>query len=472
MTGTRTEKTTVGESRTLGQWKRTYQRYFAAGFIIAVLVHVLVTYLYQTATEQPAREVSVTVEKPEYDLVQPPVKFELRAPRLAKSFSVTKTPSYVSSFTPREIKFEPTQATRVEQTPSVTSARPGSGKPSQFEGSIFYGALTGAASAEASWGIPGGAVAFGRSLGTGGKLGWGEGQTAGVDFTPDLSDDVANTRTGGMGLATMRDELVDYSNFSDRFEGWVEQDPRNKKKVSGTLNFYQLRWRASKSEPNGEEGWNAFPRALPTLVEYARESTSVRINLSGNIRLDDRQLLTVPILYMMGFSAAVQYTEQESKNLGKWLRQGGFLFIDDGYAAQYGAFNKSSRQLLKDALGYDAEFERIAKNHWLYHCWDDFDGPPSGLDDSNLPVVPARINERYPYLEGIFLAGRLVVLVSNKGYSHAWGQWRFVPPAQGGPLDNTRQLHFGINIIVFASTMKGGIIDQNKAKVASENQRK
>ncbi|HXG39060.1 MAG TPA: DUF4159 domain-containing protein [Bacteroidota bacterium] len=463
------QHSTVG----LGGWKKTYQRYFAIAFLIAAGVHLLTTYVYHTATEEPTREVTVAVEREEYDLVQPPIKFELRAPRLAKAFSVTKTPSYVTSFTPREIKFEPTQITRVEQmTPAVASARPGSGRASQYEGSIFYGALTGGSSAEASWGIPGGAVAFGRSLGVGGRLGWGEGQTAGVDFTPDLNEDVGTVRTGGMGLATMRDELVDYTNFADRFEGWVEQDPRNKKKVSGILNFYQLRWRATKSEPNGEEGWNVFPQALPALVEYARESTDVRINLAGNVRLDDRQLWTIPILFMMGFSTAVQYTDVEAKNLGKWLRQGGFLFIDDGYAAQYGAFNKSVRQLLKDALGYDAEFERIPKNHWLYHCWEDFEGPPSGLDDANLPVTPSRIPERYPYLEGIFLRGRLAVLISNKGYSHAWGQWRYVPPAQGGPLDNTRQLHFGINVVIYASTVKGGIIDQNKARVASENQRR
>ena len=201
------------------------------------------------------------------------------------------------------------------------------------------------------------------------------------------------------------------------------------------------------------------------------------MTLSGNIRLDDRQLWDIPVLFMMGYLNAVQYTQQESKNLGKWLHQGGFLFIDDGYAAMYGAFNKSAKALLKEALGDDAEVQRVPNNHWLYHCWEDFSGPPSGLDDANLPLeldgrTPRRIPERYPYLEGIFLGGRLAVLFSSKGYSHAWGQWPFVSPTQGGPLDNARQLHFGINIVVYASTAKGSIIDQNKARVAGEFQRK
>jgi hypothetical protein len=458
-----------------GQWRRAYQKYFATAFLIAAALHLTLTISYQIATQEPPKEVSVLVERKEYELIQPPVKFELRAPRLAKSFSVSKTPSYVQAFTPREIRFTPTEVTRVEQVSVAASAggRTGTARASQVEGSIFYGALTGGSSAEASWGIPGGAVAFGRSLGVGGKLGWGEGQTAGVDFRPDLNEEVINTRTAGTGLQTMRNELVSYENFSDRFEGWVEQDPRNKKSVRGTINFYQLRWRATKSEPNGEEGWNVFPKALLFLQEYAHDSTEVRVNLAGNLRLSDRQLFDVPILFMMGYNASVQYTKEEAKNLGKWLRQGGFLFVDDGYAQESGAFNQSARALLKEALGYDAEFERIPGTHRLYHAWEDFDGPPAGSDDIKAPQLngAARATDalqRYPYLEGIFLNGRLAVLFSTKGYTDAWGRWRYLNP----PYDNARQLHFGINIVVFASTEKGGIIAQNKAKVATEYQKK
>jgi hypothetical protein len=459
--------------RQAGQWKRTYQKYFAVAFLLAALFHLLVTSIYHVATERPPTEVNVSVEKKEYDLVQPPVKFELRAPKLAKAFSVSKVPSYAQTFTPREIKFEPTEVTKVE----APTTRPTSDRANKVEGSIFYGAMTGSSSAEASWGIPGGAVAFGRSLGVGGRLGWGEGQTAGVDFSPDLNEEVSNTRTGGTGLQSMRNELIGSENLIDRFEGFIETDPANKKKVKGFVNFYQLQWRPTKSEPNGEEGWNVFPRALSMLQAYAQDSTDVRVTLAGSLHLDDRQLWNVPILFMMGFLAPVQYTPIEAKNLGIWLHKGGFLFVDDGYAAMYGAFNKSARALLAEALGYDCEFQRIPPTHYLYHCWEDFGGPPAGLDDANLPLeqdgkTPRRIPERYSYLEGIFLNGRLAVLFSSKGYTYAWGLWPWVSPAQGGPYDNARQLHFGINIMVYASTAKGSIIDQNKARVATEYQRK
>jgi hypothetical protein len=457
--------------RALGQWKRAYQRYFALAFLIVALIHLLLTGTWFFATYESEGGAIVSVEQSEYDLVQPPIKFEIRAPKLAKSFNVSKTPSYSETFVPREIKFQPTEVTRAEEAPvdaNATATR-SAGRASRTEGSIFYGALTGGAGVEASWGIPGGAAAFGRSLGVGGRLGWGEGQTAGVDFQPDLSEDVVNVRSSGSGLAAMRDELVGYENLSDRFDVLIEQDPRNKKKISGLLNFYQLRWKSNKNEQiTGEEGWNVFPRALPALVDYIRDSTEIRVNMSGNIRLDDRQLLTVPVLFMMGFSASVQYTPQEAKNLGIWLQRGGVLVVDDGIAQQSGAFNKSTRQLLKDALGYDAEFQPIPSNHWLYRCWEDFSGPPPGLDDVKIPVQPARILESYKNLEGIFLNGRLAVIFSNKGYSHAWGMWRFTVP----PYDNTRQLHFGVNLLVYATTVKGGINDQNRARLASEPSRK
>ena len=459
--------------RQLGQWKRSYQKYFAVAFLLAALFHLLITSIYYVAVERPPTEVNVTVEKKEYDLVQPPVKFELRAPKLAKAFSVSKVPSYAQAFTPREIKFEPTEVTKVE----APTTKPTNDRANKIEGSIFYGAMTGSSSADVSWGIPGGAVAFGRSMGVGGRLGWGEGQTAGVDFSPDLTEEVSNTRTGGTGLQSMRNELIGSENLVDRFEGFIETDASNKKKVKGFVNFYQLQWRATRSEPNGESGWNVFPRALSMLQAYAQDSTDVKVTLAGTLHLDDRQLWNVPILFMMGYLASVEYTPIEAKNLGKWLRQGGFLFVDDGYAQMFGAFNKSARSLLTDALGYDAEFQRIPQSHYLYHCWEDFGGPPAGLDDANLPLeqdgkTPRRIPERYPYLEGIFLNGRLAVLFSSKGYTYAWGLWPWVPPSQGGPYDNARQLHFGINIMVYASTAKGSIIDQNKARVATEYQRK
>jgi hypothetical protein len=324
----------------------------------------------------------------------------------------------------------------------------------------------------AGWGIPSGATSYGRSFGAGGSGGWGAGP--GPDMGPQFATDVENSRggvTGGGVLSRLKDDLIDYSNFSDRFEGLVQQDPRNKKKVQGFLKFYQLQYRGNKSESNGEPGWNVCPQALRILVDYTKSTTDIKIQLMGSIRLDSKELLEVPLIYIMGCETVPVMTKEEIKNLGKYLRSGGFVFIDDGFAAEWAAFNKVMRSILKDALGYDAIFERIPPTHPLYHSWEDFNGPPPGEDEVR-PNKNHQVHEKYRYLEGIFLNGRLAVLFSSKGYCMAWGEWRTNPASNGGPSDNTRQLQFGINAIVFALTQKGGIVDQTKQRLANESQQK
>lgn len=285
-------------------------------------------------------------------------------------------------------------------------------------------------------------------------------------YGPNISTEIINTRGGSKSAGSLKDELIDYTNFEDRFYGWVEQGS-NKKDITGYLEFYQLQYRGSKLDENGEPGWNVVPQAALALVEYATAKTKLSIRLKGSIRLDSKELMNVPMIYMMGSETEPLYSEQEVKNLEKYLRNGGFLFIDDGYAARWAGFNMKCRQMITDALGYDAEFEKIPDNHWLYHCWEDFAGPPAGEDEVR-PNPNHPVKERYRYLEGVFLNGRLAVLLSSKGYCKAWGAWPRNPPSTGGPLDNTRQLQFGINVVVFACTQKGGIIDRNKQIVASE----
>jgi hypothetical protein len=283
-------------------------------------------------------------------------------------------------------------------------------------------------------------------------------------YGPSIMTEVANTRGGSQTTASLKDELIDYSNFQDRFYGWVEQGS-NKKDIRGFLEFYQLQYRSTRADEGGEPGWNVVPQALPSLVEYAEKKTKLQVSLKGSVRLDSKELMEIPLIYMMGSISEPVYTKEEVKNLEKYLRGGGFLFVDDGYAARWGPFNQNVRQMLESALGYDAEFEKIPDNHWLYHCWEDFAGPPAGEDEVR-PNASHPVRERYRYLEGIFINGRLAVLLSSKGYCKAWGAWHRNPASLGGPLDNERQLQFGLNVIVFASTQKGGIIDQNKRKVA------
>ena len=463
---------------TLAQKLKSIARNGVIGIVASALLHLFIgTVILIVGGEKGERIVSVDLHM--YDVVKPPVKFEAQPPRFVKSFDLAKNVDYTPLTTARQIVFARAQApvpnAPVNNAPASTGSRAG-------EGSVFFGALTASTGAsDLGWGLPGGATSYGRSFGVGGAGGWGAGPGDGKEWGPNFASDVENTRSGGGGgLSAMRDNLISSENFEDRFDGFIEVNPKNKKDIRGFLNIYQLEYNSSKLEKSpatgwdvvdGQPSWNCVPQALPSLAKYANDSTKLRVSIRGTIRLDSKELTTVPFLYMMGFQSSVRYTKEEARNIGNYLRNGGFILIDDGNAYQSGAFNITARQMLKDALGYDAVFERVPNSHPMYTVWENFSAPPSGEDMMRYDKRVREIKEVYPYVEAIFINGRMVALVSNRGYNFAWGYWKFLPTAAGGPYDNTRQLQFGLNIVVYALTQRGGIVDQNRTKIATEQKR-
>ncbi len=464
---------------TLAQKLQSFRKYALTGIAVSGMIHLLIgliILLSGGASEE--RVVSVTLQT--YDIIKPPIKFEAQPPRFVKTFDLAKNVDYNPQTSIRDIVFS--RAEVPVSTAPVSSTPTGPSRSGGGEGSVFFGALTASSGAsDLGWGVPGGAASYGRSFGVGGSGGWGAGPGDGKDWGPSFAGDVENTRTGGGGgLSAMRDNLISSENFEDRFDGFIEVNPRNKKDIRGFLNIYQLEYHSTKLEKSpangwdvvdGQPSWNCVPQALPNLASYANDSTKLRVSIRGTIRLDSKELNTVPFLYMMGFQAAVKYTVEEARNIGRYLRSGGFLFIDDGNAYQSGAFNITARQMLKDALGYDAVFERVPNSHPLYTVWENFSGPPSGEDIQRYDNRVREVKEIYPYMEAVFLNGRMAVLISNRGYNFAWGYWKILPSSAGGPYDNTRQLQFGLNVVVYALTQRGGIVDQNRTKIAAEQKR-
>ena len=453
-----------------------YRKFAAFSLLLSLAIHVTLFLTYYLATNEPP-EKTVRVRITNYDMIQPPVKFDVKAPRMARSIESIKEQPVSNSFTPHDFRLAPpTPAVTAPPTsaPVAVSSSAGAGRGS--EGSVFYGALTGGAStggAGADWSLPGGATSYGRSFGVGGRGGWGAGVGNDLGTGAELSTEVTTARATASGVTSLRDNLIDYSNLQDRFEGFVVQDAKNKKKISGYLNFYQLEYSSSGTEQgtgdwvmvNNQPSWNAVPAAVINLERFIHDRTQLDIKLKGNIRFDSRELKDVPFLYMMGFRAEPKFTAEEVKSMGRYVRNGGFLFIDDGLAYINGVFNQKMRKYLEDALGFDAVFERIPENHPLYHVWEDFAGPPPGDDEVRFNSSMKSVQERYRYLEGITIQGRLAVLFCSKGYCMAWGSW----PTSSSKVDNSRQLQFAINAIVFACSQKGGIIDRNAQRLASDN---
>ncbi len=463
----------------LQSWRNNYQRALGYAFLASFLLHLVVGVVSYFLSHKESNVRNVTVELPTYNVVKPPVKFEAQPPRFVKSFDLAKKVAYTPAAAVRQIQFTHSEVAQSSAPSQSGRSSPSAARPT--EGSVFFGALASASGAsELGWGIPAGGTSYGRSFGIGGSGGYGAGGDA-KDWGPQFASDVENTRGGGSGgLSTMRENLLASENFSDRFDGFIEVNPKNKKDIRGFLNIYQLEYNSARLEKSPATGWevvdnqpswNCVPQALPSIARYANDSTKLRVEIKGTVRLDSKELNTIPFLFMMGFQAGVKYTKEEAHNLARYLKNGGFLFVDDGNAYQSGAFNQTVRQMLKDGLGYEAMFEKVPNTHPIFTAWENFSGPPAGDDMVRYDRRVREVKEIYPYVEAIFLNGRMAVLISNRGYCFAWGYWKYLPSSAGGPYDNTRQIQFGLNVIVYALTQRGGIVDQNRIKVASEEKR-
>jgi len=269
-------------------------------------------------------------------------------------------------------------------------------------------------------------------------------------------------------LASLSENLLDASdlNIGNRM-AYVDVNPKNKKEVTGFFTINPIRYSSHQERDwDGNPGWNSEPEALNNLIHRMRSFTNIEMDIGKRITFDDKALLKAPLIFFFG-EASFDMSEAEVQNISKWLRAGGFLIIDNSSADPRGAFARSAKMYIKKALGVDAQFVILPAKHPLYHCFFDFNTPPPGADQYT--SLRSGI-EMVPFLEGVFLDGRLAVLYSDKGYGVVWDHgtaWgtegqRGQILSGGAGVDVTRQYQMGINMIVFALTQPGGIVDQQR----------
>jgi len=175
---------------------------------------------------------------------------------------------------------------------------------------------------------------------------------------------------------------------------------------------------------------------LNSLVEY----TTLRVDPAERIvALSDPKMLQAPFCYFAGHKL-VQFTAQERRNLEKYVRGGGFVFVDDCNHDIDGLFAKSFEAEMTKIFGASA-LKKIPNTHPLYSCFFKFDGPPTTGGELN-GWGDDLVHE---YLKAIEFGGRIRLLYSNKDYGCEWDydfrNKRFLA------VDNTR---FAVNIIQYA----------------------
>ena len=168
--------------------------------------------------------------------------------------------------------------------------------------------------------------------------------------------------------------------------------------------------------------------------------TSLRVDPKEHVvALSDPQMLGAPVCYLAGHKAE-EFSTAERRNFERYVRNGGFVFVDDCNHDIDGLFAKSFEAQMASIFGPKA-LRKIPNTHPLYSSFFRFSEPPTTSFELNGwgdDIV-------HDYLKGIEFDGRLGLLYSNKDYGCEWDyDWRnkrFLAE------DNTK---FAVNIVMYA----------------------
>ena len=366
------------------------RRLAVAGLVIALLAHAaLFTYL--------------VISKSEIREAQPPtLEFVIRTPRLTKPFELKKK-RVQRKMTRRRVQ--------AEIVPEIAVSE-------RINRPDVFGTVT-----TFNYAIESGATVGGQAV------------------VPEIAAfaRLASTKEPEKRLS-MQEEFIDLEALdTGKYKGLVIQDPTNKQDIQG---FVYLALAV------GEELDPPTPRAIPQLARAVNKYTMINAKVEDRLKLDSRDLFKAPFVYITA-NKGFNLTAQEVRNLGEYMRMGGFVFAENGVPSlEYGPAEASLRKMFKDVLKKDARFIMLPYDHPVHHSFFDFnDGPPPGgeiLSATGGSKVPS------PHLEGIFLEGRLVAVYSDKAYGAIWER----------EFSNEPQLKMGLNLVVFALTQQGSIAQQ------------
>ena len=188
--------------------------------------------------------------------------------------------------------------------------------------------------------------------------------------------------------------------------------------------------------------WDVDQRMPANLITSLIEYTQLRVDPKEHVlALADPRMLQAPFCYLAGHKL-VEFNPDERRNFERYVRNGGFVFVDDCNHDIDGLFATSFEAQMADIFGSRA-LRQLPNTHPLYSSFFRFDGPPATgfeLNGWGDDLV-------HEHLRGIAIDGRLGVLYSNKDYGCEWDyDWR---NKRWLAEDNTR---FGVNIVVYALT--------------------
>jgi hypothetical protein len=265
-------------------------------------------------------------------------------------------------------------------------------------------------------------------------------------------------------------ELLDIEALdTGKYNALVIEDPNDKRNIRGFCRLAVI-YSEQFFDPAPNDWQGTFDMLVgfgfQRLVAFANEATDVKTESLGRVTLNDNLLFRVPWLLFSPVHT-FQLSDSQRRNLGDYLLAGGFMFADGQDHPKLVPAWKAAFRSLRLALigsleecGALSSIEKLPNSHPVYHCYFDLDGPPIACDAIHNHEHPD-LADVVGYAEGIEVGGRLLALVTGKGYCQAWC---IVGPggAYGGyeHWDPRPPFRFGVNTIILALTQEGSITNR------------
>jgi len=190
--------------------------------------------------------------------------------------------------------------------------------------------------------------------------------------------------------------------------------------------------------------FNPRPEALRSLLAQVASRTSIEVNREPvALELTDSRLFRYPFLYMGGNASFEPFSRKELRALRNYLSFGGFLFIDDNSTNADSGFDRSVRKMIA-RLFPKIPLQRVARDHSVYRSFYLLNQPVGRV-------------KRKPYLEGIAIKGRTVLVHTANDMAGAWsrgklGHWNHDMVA-GGSRQRQLSIRLGVNIVMYSLTL-------------------